>query len=762
MTIKRLIGTAPSQIPRNKDLGNLAFQNKEAPRFDTLTIDGAVGIGTNTPSYALDVFPVSGSANSIIRAYGPSIARLSLQNSTRHYSMSVQGSSLLIYDETGGATRASLLSTGEFTFANGVTPQYYNEQTLTFPSTNPVLSLDFANTESVDKRINFNRESTASYYNDGGTISYAANNEPRINFDPTTGICKGFLIEESRTNILLSNMASMGSYGYQTVGCTSSPEFLAPDNTMSAAGIIENTSSLYHYSWLDADNTSVVLNNNATYTFSMYVKAGIRSKIQFGIDGSSSGGSLAGSVNFDLTTQTASSAAGYVNSSSPSIQTIKNGWYRISFSVYNSSGSNVGVQPFYYILNDSLQSSYTGDSSAIALYVWGAQIELGTFPTSIIKSNKTFTSRASSATYFNKDGILTTAGVDQPRYGYAYDTTTGQWLPQGLITEYAATNYIGYSNGTYGWSNSNTAATIRTNNYATGLDGTKTALRIQNVANGGWHMINAVSGITSGSVYTWSFWAKSNTGTNQIVSIYIEEDSPYSQTNKTITVTSEWQRFYLSKVAGGANYRVSIRGDVNGPTYDILFWGHQLEGSFYPTSFINTNSGISVSRAPDFTFGTAATRATEYANIFESNFYNLNVSKYGTIYAEFSRDTLSNTDGSYLFNLKPALGGSESLRIRTGADTRFQHVTTTGVVGFDQQISTLTSGQNYKVIAAFSPTEISFTNSANPPTTVSGITLDSKFNSITIGDVSGVFNIKKISLYNTKLVNTNLQALTAF
>ena len=62
---------------------------------------GYVGIGTSTPAYNLDV--QSGS-NAIIRAYGGTIGRLSLQNNTRHYSTSVQGNTWYFYDETGGNT----------------------------------------------------------------------------------------------------------------------------------------------------------------------------------------------------------------------------------------------------------------------------------------------------------------------------------------------------------------------------------------------------------------------------------------------------------------------------------------------------------------------------------------------------------------------------------------------------------------------------------------------------------------------------------
>ena len=69
-----------------------------------------VGINTDNPAYTLDV---NSNTNAIIRAYGSSIGRLSLQNDSRHYSLSVQGTELLIYDESGSSTRVRLNSNGD-------------------------------------------------------------------------------------------------------------------------------------------------------------------------------------------------------------------------------------------------------------------------------------------------------------------------------------------------------------------------------------------------------------------------------------------------------------------------------------------------------------------------------------------------------------------------------------------------------------------------------------------------------------------------
>lgn len=40
----KLIGSAPNQVSRNKDLGSMAFQNKEAIRVNNATIDNVLSL----------------------------------------------------------------------------------------------------------------------------------------------------------------------------------------------------------------------------------------------------------------------------------------------------------------------------------------------------------------------------------------------------------------------------------------------------------------------------------------------------------------------------------------------------------------------------------------------------------------------------------------------------------------------------------------------------------------------------------------------
>ena len=86
-------------------------------------------------------------------------------------------------------------------------------------SIRPSLILDFARSQTVDPRITFTRASSATYFNSQGVLSTAANNTPRIDFNPATGRCLGLLIEDNSTNILL-NSATLSTQSVTTTATT--------------------------------------------------------------------------------------------------------------------------------------------------------------------------------------------------------------------------------------------------------------------------------------------------------------------------------------------------------------------------------------------------------------------------------------------------------------------------------------------------------------------------------------------------------------
>ena len=84
----------------------------------------------------------------------------------------------------------------------------------------PRLALNFT-TASLDPRVTFTRTgNTATVTNSSGVIVGINADLPRFDYDPTTLVCKGLLIEEARTNLLLNSLINGDSLVTQLVTTT--------------------------------------------------------------------------------------------------------------------------------------------------------------------------------------------------------------------------------------------------------------------------------------------------------------------------------------------------------------------------------------------------------------------------------------------------------------------------------------------------------------------------------------------------------------
>ncbi|MCK7581015.1 MAG: hypothetical protein MZV65_38955 [Chromatiales bacterium] len=68
--------------------------------------------------------------------------------------------------------------------------------------------------------VTFTRASNATYFDAKGVMQTAGSNVPRLDFDPVTGVCRGLLIEEARTNLFLNSLLDGTNLSTQTVTVT--------------------------------------------------------------------------------------------------------------------------------------------------------------------------------------------------------------------------------------------------------------------------------------------------------------------------------------------------------------------------------------------------------------------------------------------------------------------------------------------------------------------------------------------------------------
>jgi hypothetical protein len=204
------------------------------------------------------------------------------------------------------------------------------------------------------------------------------NSAPRFDHNPLTGECLGLLVEEQRQNLLLRSEefdnAAWTPLGMLAFGSGSTANATAaPNGTTTADLLTEDTSTGEHR----VSTGSVVWVGSTTYTFSIFAKSNGRARLDFfGVGGGNFTGGR--EADFNLATGTVTSTDG----ATASIQAFANGWYRLRMTFVTSAAPS--ASGIFIRFSDALGNfSYTGDGTS-GIYLWGAQLEAGAFPTSYI------------------------------------------------------------------------------------------------------------------------------------------------------------------------------------------------------------------------------------------------------------------------------------------------------------------------------------------------------------------------------------------
>jgi hypothetical protein len=255
----------------------------------------------------------------------------------------------------------------------------------------PTLDLNFALTKTLDPRVTFTRASTATYFDSAGVLRSAAINEPRFDYNPATLVAQGLLIEDQRTNLLLQS-EDLSTTWAATGSTVSTNATTAPSGAATADKLIANSA-------ISVSPTSVAafVRQNitkaasaTTYTFSVFAKAGEFNAIRIlAADNATSANNAAVSALLtNGTVLTAAAAAGTFTNASVAITNVGNGWYRVALTFTSSTETAIR---FIYAVNNS--SPTQGDASK-GIFIWGAQLEVGAFPTSYIPTTTTALTRA--------------------------------------------------------------------------------------------------------------------------------------------------------------------------------------------------------------------------------------------------------------------------------------------------------------------------------------------------------------------------------
>jgi len=230
-------------------------------------------------------------------------------------------------------------------------------------SVRPSLLLDFANTKTLDPRITFTRASTGTYFDANGILQTAASGVARFEHNPVTGESLGLEIEEQRTNLLTYSEQFDNASWAKTNATVSANTIIAPDGTLTGDKLIADTVLAQHRVQLTPTSSA------GNQTLSVYAKAGEYgyAYIRIGTTG----------ALFNLATGAYVSSLGTpVSYSSTSVG---NGWYRLVVTVNALANDIARIN----VQNDATQNDFAGNGFS-GIYIWGAQLEAGSFATSYI------------------------------------------------------------------------------------------------------------------------------------------------------------------------------------------------------------------------------------------------------------------------------------------------------------------------------------------------------------------------------------------
>ena len=266
----------------------------------------------------------------------------------------------------------------------------------------PSLDLQFAESKSLadavtgQSLVTFTRASSATYVDSDGLIKTAA------------------------TNLLLYSEQFDNALWTKSNTTVTADSVTAPDGATTADRLVETNATATFSVYRTATSTP------GTYTFSVFAKGDGSGRL-LNLTLQNNNGYL--QSYFNLSTGVVSNVSG---SMTASITAFPNGWYRCSVT----STSTSITYCFAYIAaaagENSVYVARAGSTSA-GLYLWGAQLEAGAFPTSYIPTTTASVTRSADVVSITGAGLLSFFNNQQGTFYAAAATSSSSASANQMI-----------------------------------------------------------------------------------------------------------------------------------------------------------------------------------------------------------------------------------------------------------------------------------------------------------------------------------------
>jgi hypothetical protein len=180
----------------------------------------------------------------------------------------------------------------------------------------------------------------------------------------------GYVAENQATNLCLQSQ-TLGTAPWTNENNTLAADAqTAPDGSLTGDVFTDSATNTTHRMYNGAGH---VYTNGQPYTASIYLKRGTLTWFQLQLTHS-----VLAWANFNLAT----GVVGNINLCTAKIEALSNGWYRCSVSI--TAGSTAGNIILSGLLADTIGANPTYVGSGQTMYLWGAQVEQASDPSSYV------------------------------------------------------------------------------------------------------------------------------------------------------------------------------------------------------------------------------------------------------------------------------------------------------------------------------------------------------------------------------------------
>jgi len=289
---------------------------------------------------------------------------------------------------------------------------------------NDLLGYSSSGTRFFPIPITMTRATLGTRVNPSGLIenvelSGTVTNLARVDYTDGTG---SLLVEPQRTN-LITYSEDFSNASWLKVNSTVNPNTsVSPDGTLNSDEFIPDntTASIFIYNQITFSASDYTLSFFIKYNGRQYVQLLFGSNVSFDFS------------NFDLINHTVTSGNG-------NIEDYGNDWYKISLTSNVSAGSS---EVYLWSIDSatSLRASSSTGNGTDGYYVYGGQLEQGSYPTSYIKTQGSTVTR--NADQYEKTGISNLIGQTEGTVFVDVDFDTLSGLNMFLSIRPDASNKI--------------------------------------------------------------------------------------------------------------------------------------------------------------------------------------------------------------------------------------------------------------------------------------------------------------------------------